>query len=164
MLRAGSKRILISNSLIHRNFWKNKCPQQVLPLNKQIIMQNVSQYSVVSLVIRLRTGRSGVWIPKGVRYFRLLQHVQTGSGAHPTTIQYEQDPLPRVNKSGRKVDHLTPAFTEVKNEWSYNFAPLIRFHGFIILHASIYCNFLNVEKMLATCVMRLYGPVCVYVA
>jgi hypothetical protein len=60
MLRVGSKKILISNSLIHQNFWKNKCPHQVLPLNKQIVMQNVSQYSVVSLVIRLRAGRFGV--------------------------------------------------------------------------------------------------------
>ena len=43
---------------------------------------------LVSVLPRLRAGRTGVQIPAGIRDICHLQIVQTGSGAHPTPIKW----------------------------------------------------------------------------
>ena len=46
----------------------------------------MSWNNVVGLMITLRTGKSRFLIPAGIRYFSLLQTVQTSSGAHPLPV------------------------------------------------------------------------------
>jgi hypothetical protein len=51
--------------------------------------------SVVGIGTRLRDGRSGVRILVGTRDMSLLQNVQTGCGAHPTSCSVGHGILPR---------------------------------------------------------------------
>jgi hypothetical protein len=49
-----------------------------------LLQRDVPEY-VVSIVTTLRAGRSGVQILAGAKRFSLLQNVETGLGAHPTS-------------------------------------------------------------------------------
>jgi len=51
---------------------------------------------------------------------------------HGPPTQYSMGtgaPSPRINWSGHNANHSPPSSTKVKNEWSYNSIPPIRFHG-----------------------------------
>ena len=77
--------------------------------------------SSVGIATRLRTGRSGGWIPLNARDFCLLHNVHTGSEAHPVSCSVGTKVLCRgVQRPGRGVDHLPPSTAGVKNEWSCN--------------------------------------------
>jgi hypothetical protein len=60
-------------------------------------------------------------VPAGARNVSLLQNVQTGSEAHPTSHPIGTGVLfPAVERRPeRYVDHSHPPSAKVKNEWSY---------------------------------------------
>ena len=68
--------------------------------------------SAVDIVTVLRTERSAFRVLVGLRSFSLLQNVQTGSGAHPTSyIRGTGGLLPGGNSAGSRVwthHHLVP--------------------------------------------------------
>jgi hypothetical protein len=47
------------------------------------------QENVISSVNRLQAGQFGVWIPAGTRDLPLLQNVQNGFGAHPSSYSMD---------------------------------------------------------------------------
>lgn len=76
----------------------------------------------LSVVAKLRTGRSGLPFPVGSRDFSRLQNVQTGSGAHAVSFSVGTEVLSsEVNRPG-SVDNQAPAYTaEVMNGWSLDY-------------------------------------------
>jgi len=85
-----------------------------------------SRNSSVSLVTRLRSGRTGVWFPAPVRVFCPRHRVQAGSGAHPPS--YIMGSGGRVISPGIKffvyeADHSQTSSAEIKNAWSYSCTP-----------------------------------------
>jgi hypothetical protein len=53
--------------------------------------------------------------------FSPLHSLQTGSEAHPNSIQWVRGGAlsPEVKRPGREADHARPSSAEVKNTWSY---------------------------------------------
>jgi hypothetical protein len=63
-----------------------------------------------------------------------LHHpVQTSSGATQPPIQRIPEAFYlEVKRPGRETDHTPPTVAEVKNAWSYKFAPPIRLDGVLL--------------------------------
>jgi hypothetical protein len=74
----------------------------------------------VSIVTRLLAGRSGVRVLKELRYFSLLQIIQTDCGIHPTATQWRAAFFPGGKRSrGMMLNTHLRLGAEVKNKWSY---------------------------------------------
>jgi hypothetical protein len=65
--------------------------------------------------------RSAVRIPAETRAFCFSKTVQTGAGAQPH--------IPPIRRPDPWVDNSSPSSAEVKNKWSYIFAPAMRLHS-----------------------------------
>jgi hypothetical protein len=107
-----------------QQYWPNTCPYVVhfpkFPFSC-LISTLRRRDSSVGIATRLRTGRSGGWIPLKARDFCLLHNVHTGSEAHPVSCSVGTKVLCRgVQRPGREVDHPPPSSARFKNEWSYN--------------------------------------------
>jgi hypothetical protein len=65
----------------------------------------------------------------------LCCHVQTSSGAHPTSYPMDTGGAltPGVKWPGHEVDHLLPPSAKVKNVWSYTSTSPVGLHG-VVLH------------------------------
>jgi hypothetical protein len=73
---------------------------------------------------------TGYRIPEGARYFSLLQNVQTGFGAHPSSYLFGTKVLsPEVKVQSCGFDHSSLYSAEFKNEWSYTSTPAICLYG-----------------------------------
>ena len=65
-----------------------------------------------------------VWIPAGAIYFSVLQHVQTGSRAHPdSSLVVPRGRSPFLNGPESKPDHSPPSSAEFKSERSCTSTP-----------------------------------------
>lgn len=74
-------------------------------------------FVVVSVVSRIRFGRSGVRIEARARNFSLLQNVHSGSGGLPSPLlRGYQDSFTEVNCPGREVRHETVSIAEVQHD------------------------------------------------
>jgi len=83
----------------------------------------------LSFVIRLRTGRSGVRIPRGRGIFLFSKTDQTAPEAQPASYSIGTGVLPGLKLLERDADHSPPSSAQVKNEWSCTSTPLICPHG-----------------------------------
>ena len=81
----------------------------------------------VCIVTRPLAGRSGVHVLEELRYFSLLQIVQTDCEIHPAAIQWIAAFFLREKRARSVIwnTHLRLS-AEVKNEWSYPPSPSIR--------------------------------------
>ena len=82
------------------------------------------RYSLVGMVIRLWTRRSGVRIPVGAREFCVFQNIV--SWAH--SFSYSMctgDLSSSVKHLGPEFVHSTPSSADVKNEWSCTSTPTL---------------------------------------
>jgi hypothetical protein len=68
-------------------------------------------------------------VQRGGGYISLLQNVQTGSGAHPTSHSMGTGFFPGVKRPEREFDHSPPSNAGFKHMWSYNSIPPIRLYG-----------------------------------
>ena len=75
---------------------------------------------------RLCTGRSGIRIPVGTRYFSLLQNVWTGSGSQLATYPMGTGVISQGKLVVGRVK-LSPS-AQIKKLWSYNSNPLTCHH------------------------------------
>jgi hypothetical protein len=92
----------------------------------------ISDYMVTDcllFVTRLRTGRSGVRIPRGRGISLFSKTVQTAPGAHPTSYSIGTRVSPGLKLLERDAGHSTPSSAQVKNEWSCTSTPPICPHG-----------------------------------
>jgi len=55
--------------------------------------------------------------------FSLLQHLRTGSGAHPPSYSMGTFFHQRVKRPGLEFDHSGPPSAQIQNEWSYTSTP-----------------------------------------
>ena len=81
------------------------------------------QNSVVRATIRVRNGRSGVWLSEETKDFYLLQGV-----LNIPTSGY-RGLLSGLNRPGRQVGQGLPSIAEFTNEWSYTSTPSKRLQG-----------------------------------
>jgi hypothetical protein len=91
--------------------------------------------SPVSTVTRLRDGRPGFNSRegRGWDFFIRYRCVQTGSGAHPASIQWVPEALSLgIKRRGREADHLPQSSAQDKNAWNYTSNRLIRLHGVVL--------------------------------
>jgi hypothetical protein len=76
----------------------------------------------------LRADQSGVRFPTESRNCSLLQNVQTGSEAYPTSYPVGMRVFDQyVNRPWCKADHLTPTILKFKISW--DISPPTRLHG-----------------------------------
>ena len=70
-----------------------------------------------------------IWVLnlEGAKYNFLLKNVQIDFGAHQVFYSMNTEGLLRIQRSGRKVKHLSSHGVEVKNGWSCISAPLHAF-------------------------------------
>lgn len=70
---------------------------------------------------RLREGMDELGsMPKISKYLLPLQHIQTSPEAQPASYSFGTvGSFPRVNRPGRKPDHISPPNAQVKNKWSF---------------------------------------------
>ena len=81
----------------------------------------VSHYGVVSVVTRLRAGRSGVQIPVESRDCSLLRNVKNSAGANPGPCSKGyRSSFAGINRPWREFNHLSPYSSVVHNVWSYS--------------------------------------------
>ena len=80
---------------------------------------------MVSIVTRLRAGRSGVGIPVKEREFS-PENLQVGSAAHPASYSVSSF-WGGVIPLALEVDYSHPPSSVVRNNWSCAFTPLICF-------------------------------------
>jgi hypothetical protein len=74
-----------------------------------------------------------VLFPAGAGGFVPRHRFNTGCGTHPAFFPVRTGgPFPRVNRPGRKADHLIPSSTEVKNAWSYTSTSPVRLHDVLL--------------------------------
>jgi hypothetical protein len=72
------------------------------------------------VVVKIHT----VCYPARARNYRLLEGVQTGSGAHPASYPMGTGALsPGVKRPSREAEHSSLFSAEVKNGWSYTSTP-----------------------------------------
>jgi len=65
--------------------------------------------------------------------FCLRSASKKNSGAHPVSfLMGTRAVIPTVKLQDRGTDHSTPSSAEVKNAWSYNSTPPIRFCGVML--------------------------------
>jgi hypothetical protein len=88
-----------------------------------------SRYNVVSIVTRLRAGRSGVRIPAGGKTLFSAPQPPDWFRASPIISSGYRGSFPGVKLPRRDFDHPSPSVTDAKNEWSCTSAPPIHFHG-----------------------------------
>lgn len=87
-------------------------------------------YSIVSIVTKLWTGRSGVQFLVGRRDFPVLQNKQTSCGAHRNSHSVGTRVISTgVKQPGCEIDHSHLSSTKVRNEWCYTSAPPTCLHG-----------------------------------
>jgi hypothetical protein len=84
--------------------------------------------SVVGIDTRLRAGSFGVRIPACVGDFSSPERLDRLWGTPSLLFNGCRGRFPRVKRLWPHVDH-SPSSAELKNEWSFNFTPLIRLHG-----------------------------------
>jgi hypothetical protein len=85
--------------------------------------------SLVIMETRLWAGQSKVWIPAGERDFSVLQNVQTGSGAHPTSCSLDTRVLSQGKELGCDVYYISPSSAKVNNDWCHTSTPPVCLHG-----------------------------------
>jgi hypothetical protein len=99
---------------------------------------------------------AGVRFPV-VQIFSLFHRAQTGSGVHPTPIQWiPRDLSSELKRSGRESDHSTPSSAEVKNGGALLPTPhTFSWHSAsseqIMLHAGCLLAYCSTLKMQETC-------------
>jgi hypothetical protein len=83
-----------------------------------------SRSNVVGLATRIWAGRSGVRFP-----FLLSKHPDRLWGLHSLLFSTYLGYFPGVERPRCEVNHSPPSNAEVKNVWSYAYAPSICHHG-----------------------------------
>jgi hypothetical protein len=83
--------------------------------------------SSVSVVTRIRAGRSGFDSSKGEIFFCATVS-RTALGLTQPPIQWVSNALsPKLKRQGREADHSAPPSTVVKNTWNYTSTPMCFF-------------------------------------
>ena len=87
-----------------------------------------SRESVVSIMTRLWAGRPGIRIPAWARdRYHPKMSRPTRWPTQPPIQWVSGSFTPGGKRLGRKADHSSPSYAEVKNEWSYTSTPTICF-------------------------------------
>jgi len=104
-----------------------------------VLFSNGVGVSIVFIVTRLWTGRSGVCIQAGARNISVFWNVQTGFGTYPGSCSVVTGALSsEVKQPGCEADHSATSNAGGKNEWSNT-----PFHLFMIYGICRYnCTFL----------------------
>jgi hypothetical protein len=75
--------------------------------------------SSVSIVIRLRAGRTGFDSWQGQGIFLFTTASRPAPGPNQSLIKW----APGINRPGREADHSPPSSTEIKIAWNYTSTP-----------------------------------------
>jgi hypothetical protein len=89
-----------------------------------------SQDNMVSMVMRLRAGRSGVGFQAGEGIYLYSRNAQTGFwGPTQPPIQWVmRDFFPGIESVQPEADYLPPCSAEANSEWSCSSTPLIQLY------------------------------------
>jgi hypothetical protein len=82
-----------------------------------------NQDSSVSVVTRLRAGRSGFYFRHGLGFCLFATASRLALGSTEPPIRVPGGPFPGVKRPGRETDHSSPSSTEVWNARSYTSTP-----------------------------------------